>query len=157
MAYHGERQRVASPKPVGNGNPSQRTQRRAEYRRANPEKERLWRQKWAERNRHVQQANSHTSTLRVRYPEQAERIPVKDLAAWIEPRRGAPCPYCQRPAFHVDHRAPLSRGGEHAFENLQMVCEVCNRAKGALTEAEFLEWISALKAPALEVCHRIPR
>lgn len=146
MAYHGEMQRVAKPKMVGNGSPTLRTKRRAEYRAANPEKERLWRNNWAERNRHVQQANSHTSTLRVRYPKQAEKISPKELAQWILPRRGQPCPYCKSVAMHIDHRVPLSRGGEHSFDNLQMICEICNRAKGASTEEEFLGWISALKA-----------
>lgn len=147
MAYHGEKQTVANPKRRVKAEVQTPTARASErYRKRHPERMLKFRREWAERNRHVQQANSHTSTLRVRYPEQAEKISPKELAQWILPRRGQPCPYCKSPAQHIDHRTPLSRGGEHAFDNLQMICQICNRAKGALTEAEFLEWISALKA-----------
>lgn len=147
MAYHGETQRVANPKTRVKAAVQTRTALASErYRKKYPEKMVQFRREWSERNRHVQQAHSHTSTLRVRYPDQAEKISPKELSQWILPRRGQPCPYCKSVARHIDHRIPLSRGGEHSFDNLQMICEICNRAKGASTEAEFLDWISALKA-----------
>lgn len=151
MAYAGEVQTVApenSKKRLRSANQSLNAKACMRYRHRNPERRAQQRRGWAERNRHVQQANSHTHTLRVRYPDQAEKISPRELAEWILPRRGQPCPYCKAPASHIDHRTPLSRGGEHVFVNLQMVCEICNRAKGALTEIEFLGWISALKSSA---------
>ena len=51
------------------------------------------------------------------------------------------CAYCQRPliVFHVDHKIPLSRGGENRPPNLQLLCPTCNAAKGAMTDEEFRE------------------
>lgn len=33
--------------------------------------------------------------------------------------------------LHMDHKIPVSRGGETTLENLQTLCESCNLAKGA--------------------------
>jgi 5-methylcytosine-specific restriction endonuclease McrA len=38
----------------------------------------------------------------------------------------------------LDHKIPLSRGGEDHWENTCAACKRCNQKKGALTEAEFL-------------------
>ncbi len=37
----------------------------------------------------------------------------------------------------VDHSLPVSRGGELGLQNLALLCEECNRAKGKLTASEF--------------------
>lgn len=34
-------------------------------------------------------------------------------------------------AFHVDHVIPLSKGGQHSYENVQLAHPICNRRKGA--------------------------
>lgn len=56
------------------------------------------------------------------------------------------CHYCGRQmkatfgAPHsktVDHKTPLSRGGEDVASNRVMACWRCNNVKGSLTEAEF--------------------
>ena len=44
---------------------------------------------------------------------------------------------------HVDHIVPLSRGGKHVRENLQILCVRCNCSKGAKTNEEFAEWLKA--------------
>lgn len=36
----------------------------------------------------------------------------------------------------VDHIIPLSRGGTDTLENLQPLCEICNRSKGNYLESE---------------------
>lgn len=43
--------------------------------------------------------------------------------------------------WHIDHRQPLSRGGSHTRDNVQLSCDRCNRFKGARTmeEVEALE------------------
>ena len=50
------------------------------------------------------------------------------------------CYYCGE-AMHgdrqIDHKVPLSRGGEHSLDNLCAACSYCNNAKGAQTEEEF--------------------
>jgi 5-methylcytosine-specific restriction endonuclease McrA len=38
----------------------------------------------------------------------------------------------------LDHRTPLSRGGQHVIENVHLVSEEVNRAKGSMTVEEFV-------------------
>jgi len=33
--------------------------------------------------------------------------------------------------FHVDHRIPLAKGGEHSYANVQVAHPTCNLTKGA--------------------------
>lgn len=40
----------------------------------------------------------------------------------------------------VDHKTPISRGGETILENLCMSCEKCNSEKAFLTEEEYKEY-----------------
>ncbi len=53
-----------------------------------------------------------------------------------------PCEYCGHPTGprerHVDHRTPLSRGGQHTPENLSIACISCNLSKASQTAEEFL-------------------
>ncbi len=39
----------------------------------------------------------------------------------------------------IDHRQPLSRGGEHCVTNVQVVHSEVNSAKGGMTNAEFIQ------------------
>lgn len=39
----------------------------------------------------------------------------------------------------LDHIVPIRCGGEHAIENTQVLHSEVNRAKGSLTNAEFIE------------------
>lgn len=54
------------------------------------------------------------------------------------------CFYCKieiKAGFnlHLDHKIPLSRGGEHTIENLVPACKTCNLQKGIQTDEEFLK------------------
>lgn len=40
--------------------------------------------------------------------------------------------------WHVDHKTPLSRGGDHSIENLVPACRKCNMAKMTMTANEFV-------------------
>ncbi|MEU7465980.1 MULTISPECIES: HNH endonuclease [Streptomyces] len=53
------------------------------------------------------------------------------------PRWGAVCCYCDEPAQHVDHVAPLSKGGRDVLSNSVPACADCNLAKGSLTLAQW--------------------
>lgn len=55
----------------------------------------------------------------------------------IMARWGWRCAYCDRPAEHLDHVSPLSRGGEDVPSNLLPACAACNLTKGAKTLAEW--------------------
>ena len=58
-------------------------------------------------------------------------------AKWHERIR---CPMCGRlipqGKRHVDHMIPLSRGGLHVPENLEIMCKKCNLKKGAMRTDE---------------------
>ena len=43
---------------------------------------------------------------------------------------GRPCAYCGKPADHLDHVIPVSRGGSDSPTNLQALCSACNLNKG---------------------------
>jgi 5-methylcytosine-specific restriction endonuclease McrA len=38
---------------------------------------------------------------------------------------------------NIDHRIPVSRGGDDSLENLALVCRTCNQRKGVRTVEEF--------------------
>jgi 5-methylcytosine-specific restriction endonuclease McrA len=53
---------------------------------------------------------------------------------------GDPCSYCRQAAEHVDHIVAISRGGDHAWDNLTASCSRCNRVKYNATLLAFLLW-----------------
>lgn len=51
------------------------------------------------------------------------------------------CAYCKcdiSKSYHVDHIIPLSKGGEHAAENVQLTCPSCNVRKS--NKLDFVPW-----------------
>lgn len=44
----------------------------------------------------------------------------------------------------LDHILPVSRGGDHSIENLQVLDYRVNKAKGTMTTAEFVEMCKAV-------------
>ena len=66
------------------------------------------------------------ATKRSQTPEDANLPLIKALytrAAWLKENFGVD--------IHVDHRIPLSKGGEHTIENLQLLPAYLNLSKGA--------------------------
>ena len=55
-------------------------------------------------------------------------------------RDGHVCAYCgiDEGVMHIDHIIPRKVGGDHAMENLQVLCKSCNQAKAAKSEGVFL-------------------
>jgi 5-methylcytosine-specific restriction endonuclease McrA len=55
-------------------------------------------------------------------------------------RDGHVCAYCgiDEGIMHIDHIIPRKVGGDHALENLQVLCKRCNQAKAAKSEGVFL-------------------
>jgi 5-methylcytosine-specific restriction endonuclease McrA len=55
--------------------------------------------------------------------------------------QGSQCPYCPADIskrYAIDHYMPLSRGGLHVDENIQLTCRPCNARKASKHPAEFL-------------------
>jgi len=101
---------------------------------------------WALDNPHHAQASVHQTTVKKKYPEiyKETNIKTKELKTWLEQKRNTPCPYCGEPATHIDHIIPLSKGGTHTWDNIEIICKTCNFAKNDKTKEEFLVWIRGL-------------
>lgn len=68
---------------------------------------------------------------RKRFKKQAGNCAYCGVPMVIEPQGS-------RPLATLDHVIPISRGGEHHWENAVCACEKCNHSKGDLTAAEFV-------------------
>lgn len=65
----------------------------------------------------------------------------KKLLHQIRTEQGDSCAYCAADlldAGHLDHKTPLSRGGNNLRPNLHYTCEPCNKRKGTKTHEEFV-------------------
>lgn len=63
---------------------------------------------------------------------------------------GGMCVYgCGRPADHLDHIHPISRGGSNAIINMAAACTPCGQSKGDLT---VMEWLLVLAAEIAAGC-----
>jgi hypothetical protein len=53
-------------------------------------------------------------------------------------RSSSVCSYCGgNEKLEIDHKTPLSRGGDNSIENLVAACRACNASKGAKTPEEW--------------------
>ena len=70
---------------------------------------------------------------------------IEDTLLWAqdgkcEPKYGCGRPFTEAGGHHLDHRVPLSKGGLHDDENLQLLCPACNSAKGAMMPGEWIRY-----------------
>lgn len=64
--------------------------------------------------------------------ERNRRAIPQDVKIAVSARDGGRCRQCgSTHKLHFDHVIPLSRGGSNSVANIQLLCGVCNRAKGA--------------------------
>lgn len=115
------------------------------YSPAQKESHRSRASKWLYANTPKARAANHNRTVLNRYPSIQTSITNEGLAGWLKEQDTSICKYCGDPCpNHIDHIVPLSRGGPHAYENLQLICRKCNIAKSDMTETEFSEWAKRL-------------
>lgn len=91
------------------------------YRKANPHKTREWQQNRRQRKN--------------------GRLPNGTILELFELQRGL-CAFCHiklNDNYHVDHIQPLSRGGIHERENIQLLCPTCNVRKSAKDPIKFAQ------------------
>jgi 5-methylcytosine-specific restriction endonuclease McrA len=82
------------------------------------------RRKFERLKRKLDSTNQKKTSSRPRIPENV-RIEV-----WR--RDGGKCVKCgSRENLEYDHIVPVSKGGSNSARNIELLCESCNRAKGA--------------------------
>jgi 5-methylcytosine-specific restriction endonuclease McrA len=100
----------------------------------------------ANSRRHHQLNPEMTAVRRQRYKENlksADGFHTKDQIENIRKLQKDSCAYCGKNLSgggEVDHKTPLSRGGDNYASNLALTCTPCNRDKHDKTEDEFVCW-----------------
>lgn len=73
-----------------------------------------------------------------------QKITGADLYNLYE-KQNKTCKYCgiqlTSLIVAVDHKVPLSRGGSHCLDNIQLVCHNCNISKFTMTDEEYRSFI----------------
>jgi hypothetical protein len=121
---------------------SRTKKQKAEYdrKRWSENKERLSenRRAWGARNR----AHRNAYILNRYYTQKTQscgNVPVEIREILFSEQNGL-CFYCQKELeqSHLEHKAPIARGGKHERSNVCLSCPTCNLRKGTKTEEEFL-------------------
>ena len=80
---------------------------------------------------------------------------LKEIRNILLQAYGRKCRYCIKQLnvnnIVCDHIMPLSLGGNSTADNLQLICDRCNRRKGPLTHEQYnslLKWVSRMARPA---------
>lgn len=98
------------------------------YREANREKAKESSRKWREKN--PEAARLHRANRRARV--RGARVQPHIRKTWIMNWESRICGICQiliEGDYHIDHITPLSRGGTHSADNLQLTHPFCNQSK----------------------------
>lgn len=99
---------------------------RLRWKAANPEKIRRDKVRWAARRR------ARDAGVLVGF------VPSDIMARLVE-LYGPTCmaPDCDSTDLTIDHVVPISRGGDHVIENLQLLCKSCNPSKGNRSNTDY--------------------
>ena len=67
-------------------------------------------------------------------------IPLSDIRKLRSLQKNK-CPVCRQELvkYHIDHIKPLSKGGKHELDNLQLLCPTCNLTKAAKDPVDFMQ------------------
>ena len=102
-----------------------------QYRENNSESIREKRRKYKNKNRHKSRAYTQKRRGIKSGVSIGEILPIDMLLG----RQGKMCANCKTKGrgveWHIDHIVPLSRGGTHSMDNVQVLCKTCNLRKSA--------------------------
>jgi 5-methylcytosine-specific restriction endonuclease McrA len=105
-------------------------------------------------------AARNTSARRRNRLKAAKEVHREVTLEWAWKRQGGRCYLCGLPVAlekaHLEHKTPLSRGGEHSRKNAGASCASCNLRKGRKTVGEF-EKAKAKKGLKRRAFRRKPR
>jgi 5-methylcytosine-specific restriction endonuclease McrA len=99
----------------------------------------------AENNKTWRLANPYKAMLKNLRKRGQRLVDAADLK-YIFERDNGECQYCgstEQPS--LDHRHPVSRGGDSSIDNLCVACQSCNSRKGTKTVEEFLIYLEEIK------------
>lgn len=123
-----------------------------EYRERNRERIREAEREWYQNNRehkieyingwrqnNPEKVKTYKATRRIRKRGNLTEVGLQQSAEYRKMLEGTPCHYCgtTEGPFHVDHKQPISRGGDDHWTNLVQACESCNLRKNDKTYEEF--------------------
>ena len=111
-----------------------------EWHEANLDKHRELNRQWAKKN--PEAARALVARRRAKLRAIDGRYTKHDIARMMAEQGGC-CLVCKADlagGYNVDHVVPISRGGSNHPENLQLLCPVCNRSKGAKLMSEWLPY-----------------
>ena len=107
------------------------------WRKANPEKVRLW------------------NKLRVHRLRGIGDMPNSSEINYMLCMQDAKCTYCGKGLtnYHIDHKHPISKGGTNDVGNIQLLCATCNLKKGVIPHEEYAEKVGVhvVEGPSLPV------
>lgn len=74
---------------------------------------------------------------------------LEEFRNWLKNWLDLPCPYCgvvmNIKSIETDHKEPICRGGSFNGYNVEFICKDCNKAKSALSQAEFALLMDTLR------------
>lgn len=122
-------------------NPEKRKAAEDRYVTANKERVAASRRGWKKRNPAAVRLMAATRRKRIASLCQDTRPTARDIRDLLEKQKGK-CACCRcdiRKSYHIDHIFPLSKGGEHSKQNIQLLCPPCNLAKHAKHPVDFMQ------------------
>lgn len=103
--------------------------------------------RWQKKNpeRHQLIARASHQARRARSLEAEGTVTTEDFAFLFEKQKGK-CAYCGKKAkkMEIDHIHPLLTHRSHRRKNLQLLCRLCNRRKGAKDPISFAQELGLL-------------
>ena len=113
------------------------------WRAANPDRLRESNRSYQLRHPEIWRRGSSARRARKRNAVGVVTRHIEDTLLWAqdgkcEPKYGCGRPFTEAGGHHLDHRVPLSKGGLHDDENLQLLCPACNSAKGGMMPGGWL-------------------
>jgi len=115
-----------------------------EYRQKNREKFTQWMADWRKANPERDKANKRASQAKRRASMRG--MSNKEFIEWTasQPKICHWCGVRCADSYHVDHYEPLARGGRHEASNLVIACKFCNLSKKAKDPYEFAAAVGRL-------------
>ena len=124
-------------------NPERKKQIDDEWYQNNKERSKENTKNWCKNNpiKVKQIIKNNKAKRKIREKNQIGYLPENWLQILEE--RDTHCKYCnlhiKTYGYELDHIHPISKGGLHDFDNLQLICSTCNRKKGNKLEEEFIK------------------